>query len=87
VFISSIEKKELQDAIKYLRGIAIDTTNEVLYLKARVKVLEASSSKPTKVKKPLTAAQRAKQRGYQKAYNERQKAKKLAEKGNTNVSA
>ena len=86
MFISKFEKAEMQNAIKNLRVGISDATTEVLYLKAKIKALEEKWAKPAKVKKPLTAAQKAKQREYQKAYNERQKAKKLAE-GNTNVSA
>jgi hypothetical protein len=65
--------------------------SKITSLTAKVLILEQELVKPKKVKKPLTAAQKAKQREYQKAYNERQKIKKLeaelAKIGNTNVSA
>ena len=86
MFISKFEKAEIQNAIKSLQAAFAGTTTEILYLKAKVKALEEKPVKVKKPKKPLTAAQKAKQREYQKEYNERQKAKKLAE-GNTNVSA
>lgn len=87
MFISKFEKAEMQNAINNLRVSVIDTTTEILYLKAKVKALEEKLAKPLKVKKPMTAEKKAKQREYQKAYNERQKAKKLAAQGNTNVSS
>ena len=86
MFISNFEKSDIQNALKSLRAVVAETTTEILYLKAKVKALEEKPVKVKKPKKPLTAAQKDKQRAYQKAYNERQKAKKLAE-GNTNVSA
>ena len=87
MFITKFEKAEIQNAIKSLQAVVAGANTEILYLKAKVKVLESNQVSPKKPKKTLTAAQKAKQREYQKAYNERQKAKKLAAQGNTNVSS
>lgn len=84
MFISNEEKKTIIQKIDGLTTQCERIAFEVIGLMAKVKKLE--EPKPKKAKKPLTAAQKAKQRAYQKAYNERKKAKQLAE-GNTNVSA
>jgi len=86
MFISNKDKQYLFDKAKLTEALIKDVslmTSKITLLEARIGELE---KKPVKLKKPMTAAQKAKQRAYQKAYNERQKAKKLAE-GNTNVSA
>lgn len=60
---------------------------DVIYLTGKIKALEATKPVAAKrVKKKMTAEQRAKQRQYQKAYNERKKAEKLLTK-ETNVSS
>jgi hypothetical protein len=94
MFISNTEKKHLLDRVKVLDALIKDMSlmaSKITSLTAKVLILEQELVKPKKVKKPLTAAQKAKQREYQKAYNERQKIKKLeaelAKIGNTNVSA
>jgi len=94
MFISNTEKKHLLDRVKVLEALIKDMSlmaSKITSLTAKVLILEQELVKPKKVKKPLTAAQKAKQREYQKAYNERQKIKKLeaelATIGNTNVSA
>ena len=87
MFISYAEKKFLQSELKgAFQAISLLST-DITMLKAKIKVLEAKQVDTKKPKKTLTAAQKAKQRQYQKAYNERQKAKKLAAQGNTNVSS
>ena len=88
MFIYKAEKEEMQRSITYLLGEFSKLWTEYLVLKAKIKVLEErkpEATKPTRKKKPMTAAQKAKQRQYQKAYNERKKAQKLLTK-ETNVS-
>lgn len=89
MFISTQEKKHLLDQVKIISELLKDfslASSEITMLKARIKVLEANQVYAKKPKKPMTAAQKAKQREYQKAYNERQKAKKLAQ-GEPNVGS
>jgi outer membrane murein-binding lipoprotein Lpp len=88
MFISSQEKKSIHDRLSELTTIIDKLTVEVVILSAKVKVLESKkpeATKPARKKKPMTAAQKAKQRQYQKAYNERKKAQKLLTK-EANVS-
>jgi hypothetical protein len=97
MFISREEKRYLFETIKVLISDVRDATNEIIVLKGKLKAAEGNifvlkqivefNKTKSKPKKTLTAAQKAKQRQYQKAYNERQKAKKLAAQGNTNVSS
>jgi len=97
MFISKDEKRYLFETIKVLISDVRDATNEIIVLKGKLKAAEGNifvlkqivefNKTKSKPKKPMTAAQKAKQRQYQKAYNERQKAKKLAAQGNTNVSS
>jgi hypothetical protein len=86
MFISYAEKKFLQSELKGAFQLISALSTDITMLKAKIKVLEAKQTDTKKPKKPMTAAQKAKQRQYQKAYNDRQKAKKLAEQGKTNVS-
>ena len=97
MFISRDEKKYLFDQIKSLASDQSLMSSEIIVLKGKLKAAEGNifvlkqivefNKTKSKPKKILTAAQKAKQREYQKAYNERQKAKKLAAQGNTNVSS
>ena len=98
MFISSTEKTNLQNAIESLRFGLASAATDILNLKAKIKVLEEKLVKPVKVKKPkkvLTAAQKAKQREYQRLYKARKKeeadawvfAQQLAKEGTPNVSA
>jgi hypothetical protein len=81
MFISTAEKEEMQRSISYLLGEFSKLWSDYLVLKAKIKVLEGGTKAvQPKKKKPLTAAQKVKQRQYQKAYNERKKAKLIAEK-------
>jgi len=90
MFISKEEKdlmhKRLDGYAKTMKEALIDIT----VLKAKVKILE---DKLGKAKKPKTPEQIERQRQHQRAYNERQKIKRLTEKlqklqqGMTNVSA
>jgi hypothetical protein len=76
MFISSTEKTNLQNAIESLRFGLASAATDILNLKAKIKVLEEKLVKPVKVKKPkkvLTAAQKAKQREYQRLYKARKK--------------
>lgn len=86
MFISNEEKRYLFDQIKQLTAIA-ETVNklesQVIFWQAKVRALEGkvdtmhqvAQKKPTK---PKTAAQKAKQREYMKAYHARKKAEQLA---------
>jgi hypothetical protein len=88
MFISNEDKQYLFDKAKLAESLIKEVSlmaSKITSLTAKVLILEQELVKPKKVKKPMTAAQKAKQREYQKAYNERKKAK-LTE-GNTNVSA
>ena len=81
MFISKDEKKYLFDQIKSLSKDMSLAASEVTYLKAKIKILEAKPVpvvKPTKPKKPLTDAQKVKQRDYMRKYVAKRKAAKLA---------
>jgi len=84
MFISSYEKAFLNRKIATLTEELEGVRKELFILHQSVSALMKIK---TKGKKPMTAAQKEKQREYQRAYNARQKAKKLAEQGNINVSA
>jgi hypothetical protein len=71
MFISNLEKNQMRESITFLLAETSRLKTEILYLTAKLKV---ASEKP--VRKRLTEAQRAKQREY----NQRYKARKLAEK-------
>lgn len=87
MFISNEEKTNIHSAILALRSEVTKLTTDVLFLTAKVKALEGTKPVAAKrVKKKMTAEQRAKQRQYQKAYNERKKAAQLLTK-ETNVSS
>jgi hypothetical protein len=97
MFISRDEKRYLFDQIKALANEQSLMSSEIIVLKGKLKAAEGNifvlkqivefNKTKSKPKNILTAAQKEKQRQYQKAYNERQKAKKLAAQGNTNVSS
>jgi hypothetical protein len=79
MFISSKEKVHIQNAIESLRFGLADATTEILYLKAKIKVLEDKSApKPIKPPKKTEAQlkaelKKARQRVYSKAYYQRKK--------------
>ena len=76
MFISSTEKTNIQNAIESLRFGLASATTDILTLKAKINQLERDAVKPVKVKKPkkvMTAAQKAKQREYQRMYKARKK--------------
>ena len=76
MFISNEEKTNIQNAIESLRFGLASATTDILTLKAKINQLERDAVKPVKVKKPkkvLTAAQKAKQREYQRLYKARKK--------------
>jgi hypothetical protein len=76
MFISNEEKTNIQNAIESLQFGLASATTDILNLKAKVNQLERDAVKPVKVKKPkkvLTAAQKAKQREYQRLYKARKK--------------
>ena len=76
MFISNEEKTNIQNAIESLQFGLASATTDILNLKAKINQLERDAVKPVKVKKPkkvLTAAQKAKQREYQRLYKARKK--------------
>ena len=98
MFISNEEKTNIQNAIESLRFGLASATTDILTLKAKINQLERDAVKPVKVKKPkkvMTAAQKAKQREYQRLYKARKKqeendwklVQQLATEGTPNVSA
>ena len=92
MFISNSEKENIHTGILYLHSELAKLKDEILFLSTKIKVLEEKKpevAKPARKKKPMTAAQKAKQRQYQKAYGERKKAQAMAAKlltEETNVS-
>jgi hypothetical protein len=89
MFISKIEKEEMQKSITYLLGEFSKLWSECLVLKGKLKAAEGNifvlketieQNKPKPKPKPkTTAAQRAKQREYMRAYKARKKAEKAAQ--------
>lgn len=76
MFISSKEKADIHKAIENLRVDLDDATTEILYLKAKVKVLQDKSApKPVKLTtEELTVEmKKARQRAYGRAYYQRKK--------------
>ena len=92
MFISNLEKENIHTGMLNLHSDLAKLKTDLLVLTAKIKVLEErkpEATKPTRKKKAMTAAQKAKQRQYQKAYNERKKAQAMATKlltEETNVS-
>jgi hypothetical protein len=76
MFISNSEKKQMRESITFLLAETSRLKTEILYLTAKIKALEGVKPTP---KKQTTAAQRAKQREYMRAYKARKKAEKLAQ--------
>jgi len=92
MFISNSEKENIHTGILNLHSEIEKLKTEILFLSTKIKVLEEKKpevAKPARKKKAMTAAQKTKQRQYQKAYNERKKAQAMAAKlltEETNVS-
>lgn len=93
MFISNADKQYLIDQVKVLVRDMNAASAEITMLKGKVRALEGGflvlreeAKQTKKPKKPLTEAQKAKNRDYQRAYQARRKAQKLTQ-GNTNVSA
>jgi Skp family chaperone for outer membrane proteins len=76
MFISNQEKKSIDDKFKEYGETIAKLSIDIVVLTAKIKAMESNpkAAKPKKAKKPMTAAQKAKQREYQRAYNERKKA-------------
>jgi len=96
MFISSEEKQYLFDKAKLAESLIKEVSlmaSKITSLTAKVTILETELAKAIKAKKPKTPEQIERQRQHQRAYNERQKIKRLTEKleklkqGTTNVSA
>ena len=80
MFISQADKKRIEQSIMDLLVATDRLNNEIVYLNAKIKVLESKKVNSAKPKKQMTEAQRAKQREYAKRYQ----AKKRMEKKNGN---
>ena len=92
MFISNQEKKYLFDVIQGLIKDMSLASSEIIVLKAKLKAAEVnifvlkqvvdsniiSSAEKPKLKKPKTAAQKAKQAEYMRKYTARKRAEKLA---------
>jgi len=92
MFISNDEKKYLFDQIKALASEQNHMASEIIVLKGKLKAAEGnifvlkqvvdsnriSSAEKPKLKKPKTAAQKAKQAEYMRKYTARKRAEKLA---------
>jgi uncharacterized coiled-coil protein SlyX len=90
MFISYQEKRAINNRLSELTTIIDKLSADMIVLAAKVKVLESSPKAAQPKKKTMTAAQKAKQRQYQKTYNARKKAKEMAAKlltEETNVSS
>lgn len=92
MFISTADKQYLIDQVKILVRDMNAASTEITTLRAKIKILEAGfvvlkeeAKQAKKPKKQLTAAQKARQREYQRMYKARKK-QELTEV-NTNVSA
>ena len=85
MFISSTEKINIQNAIESLRFSLADANTEILYLKAKIKVLEGKKAPPKKPKKQSTmsAEGRARIGAAVKAYHAK---KKLERENATSIS-
>lgn len=75
MFISNKEKEQMRESITFLLGETAKLKTDILFLSAKIKVLEGEK----KPKKILTTAQRAKQREYMRKYTARKRAEKLAQ--------
>lgn len=77
MFISKVQKEYILNSIESLRSIVVGSSTEILYLKAKVKVLEEKNQEPKPVKlteeELKTELKKARQRAYAKAYYQRKK--------------
>lgn len=90
MFISKADKKRIEAQLDTARHHIVLMESRIALLENSLKQLAIKPVKAKKAKRPMTAAQKAKQREYQKAYNERKKAKQSAIQilqGVNNVSA
>ena len=91
MFISTEEKRNINQSIKKTNDALAKALVDITMLTARIKVLEGKKVEaPSPVKKPkkkLTAAQKKKQSEYMKAYHQRKRLEKLAQQGNANVGS
>jgi hypothetical protein len=88
MFISKVEKEEMQKSITYLLGEFSKLWSECLVLKGKLKAAEGNilvlkqivefNKATPKPKKPKTVAQKAKQAEYMRKYTAKKRAEKLA---------
>jgi hypothetical protein len=74
MFISNLEKNQMRESITFLLAETSKLKTEILYLTAKIKVLNGAP-----VKKKTTAEQKAKQAEYMRKYTARKRAEKLAQ--------
>jgi hypothetical protein len=76
MFISSSEKEKIHEGITLLCAEVAKLKTEIIFLTAKIKASEGAKTTPLK---HTTAAQKANQREYMRAYKARKKAEKLAQ--------
>ena len=95
MFISKADKQRIEAQLDTARHHIVLLESRIALLENGLKQLAIKPVKVKKPKKPLTAAQKAKQREYQRMYKARKKQEEqdwklvqaIAGEGNTNVSA
>jgi len=85
MFISSKEKVHIQNAIESLRFGLADATTEILYLKAKIKVLEGKTTEPKKPRKKHTMSPEGRARMSQ-MMKDRHAKNKLEKANATSIS-
>ena len=76
MFISNLEKNQMRESITFLLAETSRLKTEILYLTAKIKVLEDKNSPkpPKKTEEQLQAElKKARQRAYGRAYYQRKK--------------
>ena len=85
MFISKAEKINIQNAIESLRFSLADANNEILYLKAKIKVLEGKTTEPKKPRKKHTMSPEGRARMSQ-MMKDRHAKNKLEKANATSIS-
>lgn len=75
MFISNLQKQKIDEGITMLCAEVAKLKTDIIFLTAKVKVLEGEKAL---IKIQKTEAQRAKQREYMRKYKARKKAEKAA---------
>jgi hypothetical protein len=85
MFISKAEKINIQNAIEGLRFSLADANTEILYLKAKIKVLEGKTTEPKKPRKKHTMSPEGRARMSQ-MMKDRHAKNKLEKANATSIS-